>query len=153
MAQGEINHPSYVTRQMLNLRTAANSATDLSFPFDVRIRNAVATVNVAGTVAANKQSVIALGTSIQFPNVTVANGIGTATGTVTAVTTNTSTTTLGSLTAGTSTAGSNFQTGDMNARLPQGQVLQLANADATGVVTWSIEYYIDPVTGNWTGPN
>lgn len=170
MTHGPIDHPSYLARKELVLgKTTAGASTiqyataGLVFPYDVRIRNALAAVGVAGTSASPGSSIVlyAPGTSIQYPAVTLTAGLsGTSTvaangSAATALTTNTTTTTLGFIPLGTATASSVVQSGDMNFRLPAGQMLVLKNGtDATAVAgSVAIEYYIDPVSAEWTGPN
>lgn len=171
MAQGPLDHPSYLTRQTILLgKTTAGASTiqytgthggSLVFPFDIRVRNVVASVDVTGTASAVNSGLIlyAPGTSVQFPAAVLTNNIGTNVAVngsaATALTTNTSTTTLGFVTAGTSTASSVVQSGDMNFRIPAGQQLIIKNGTDSQFVMGSvaIEYYIDPVTAAWTGNN
>lgn len=171
MAQGPLDHPSYLTRQSEvfgkttaganTVQFSAGTTNGIVFPYDVRVRNAVAIVGVAGTSASPGNAIIFYcpGTSVQYPASTLTNNIGTnvaANGSAaTTLTTNTSTTTLGFVALGTSTAGVILQSGDMNFRLPAGQSLIIKNGtDATGVAgSVAIEYYVDPVSASWTGNN
>ena len=168
MAQGGLDHPSYLTRQMLvfgkstaGANTIQYATAGLVFPYDVRIRNAVGVVGVTGGVSSAQSGLIfyAPGTSIQYPATTVTNSIGTnvaANGSAaTALTTNTTTTTLGFVQIGTATASTAVQSGDMNFRLPAGQMLVIKNGTDTAAVMGSlaIEVYIDPVSATWTGQN
>jgi len=168
MAQGPLDHPSYLTRQSLVFgKTTAGANTiqfataGIMFPYDVRVRNAVAAVGIAGTSTAPGAAVVFYcpGTSVQYPASTLTNNIGTnvaANGSAaTTLTTNTTTTTLGFIGLGTSTAGVALQSGDMNFKIPAGQQLVIKNGtDATAVAgSVCIEYYIDPVTASWTGGN
>ena len=170
VAAGPLDHPSYLTRQSLifgkttaGANTIQYASNGIVFPYDVRVRNAVGVVGVAGTSTSPGSALVFYcpGTSVQFPGSTLINAIG-GTGTVavngsaaTTLTTNTTTTTLGFLAVGTATASSLLQSGDMNFKLAAGQQLVIKNGtDATGVVgSVAIEYYIDPVSASWTGTN
>ena len=171
MAQGPLDHPSYLCRQseVFGKTTAGASTVQYSggttngivFPYDVRIRNAVGIVATAGTSASPGSSIVLYcpGTSVQYPASTITNSIGTnvvANGSAaTTLTTNTTTTTLGFIPLGTATAGAVLQSGDMNFRLPAGQSLIIKNGtDATAVAgSVAFEYYVDPVSATWTGQN
>lgn len=162
---GRYDHPSYLTRQVLTFgKTTAGANTvqyggtagaGIVFPFDVRIRNMVGSVQVAGTSASPGAALIVYcaGTTYQFPGTQIVNNYGTASALSTATATNTTTTTLGYIPTGTATPGSVLQSGDMNFRLPAGQPLILKNGtDATGSLgSVALEYYIDPGSGVWTG--
>lgn len=149
-----LDHPSYLTRQTLDVAVAANTALTYTFPFDIRVRSALVTVRTAGT-AGGKVTLIGLGTSVQYPN--VANfAIGTATGqagSITSVTTNTTTTTLGTATTGAAAAGVYQNMGDLNVKIPAGQQLQFSATDIQIAYNASVEYYIDPQFSAWTGSN
>ena len=168
MATGGIDHPSYLTRQSeifgkttAGANTVQYATNGLVFPMDVRVRNVVAVVGVAGTSASPGSALIFYcpGTSVQYPATTLTNSIGTniaANGSAaTALTTNTTTTTLGFVAMGTNTANTVLQSGDMNFRIPAGQQLVIKNGtDATMVAgSVAIEYYVDPVSASWTGQN
>lgn len=168
MAQGPLDHPSYLTRQSLIFgKTTAGANTvqfatnGIVFPYDVRIRNAVGVVGIAGTSTSPGSALVFYcpGTSVQFVGAKLTNAIGTNIAvngsSATALTTNTTTTTLGFLAVGTATASALLQSGDMNFKLAAGQQLVIKNGtDATGTVgSLAIEYYIDPVSATWTGGN
>lgn len=143
--QGNYDHPSYLTRQVIDLDVslAGNAGTSgaQSFISDMRVRKAAVLVRVAGTSsgAGNSASLIYIGTSIQ--------GYG-----GTATTTTTTTATLGTVALGSSTANSVVNFADMDARLFAGGVLAQKNGtDATGTYKISIESYLDPAA-TWTGP-
>lgn len=169
MAQGPLDHPSYLTRQFRGFgKTTAGANTvqfsganaGLVFPYDVRVRNAVASVQTAGTSTSPGSALIfyAPGTSVQYPASALVNVTGTiaANGSAaTAVTTNTTTVTLGFIPLGTATQSTVVWSGDMNFRIPAGQMLVIKNGtDATGVAgDVSVEVYIDPVSATWTGTN
>jgi hypothetical protein len=171
VAQGPLDHPSYLTRQSLVFgKTTAGANTvqfgaatggNIVFPYDVRLRNMVGSVSVAGTSASPGSSIVVFcpGTSVQFPGSVLTNNIGTSVAvngsSAAALTTNTTTTTLGFLPTGTATASSIVQSGDMNVRIPAGQSIVIKNGtDATVVVgSVAIEYYIDPASASWTGNN
>lgn len=148
-AQGNYDHPSYLTRQAVDMdvTTAGNAGTSaaVSFVSDMRLRSARVTVRVAGTSAGagNSASLIYIGTSYQ--------GYGTLGGTNT-LSTNTTTATLGTVALGSSTANTSVAFADMNARLVAGGVLAIKNGtDATGTVKTMLEMYLDPAA-TWTGP-
>jgi len=168
MAQGPLDHPSYLTRQAevfgkttAGANTIQYATNGLVFPYDVRVRNVIAVVGVAGTSASPGSAVILYcpGTSIQYPGQRITNNIGTnvaANGSAaTTLTTNTTTTTLGFVALGTSTANTVLQSGDMNFTIPAGQQLVIKNGtDATMVAgSVAVEFYIEPVSATWTGNN
>lgn len=171
MAQGPLDHPSYLTRQSLIFgKTTAGANTvqfgaatggNIVFPYDVRLRNMVGSISVAGTSTSPGSSIVVFcpGTSVQYPGAKITNGLGTNVAvngsSATTLTTNTTTTTLGFLPTGTATASSIVQSGDMNVKIPAGQSIVIKNGtDATVVVgSVAIEYYIDPVSATWTGSN
>lgn len=148
MAQGNYDHPSYLTRQALILgaTTAGASGTSGSFSFisDMRVRKFSAAVRTAGTTtgAASAVALIYIGTSVSGYNL---NPV--------VLTTVTTTATVGTLTLGTSVANAVSTSTDMNALLKAGGLLQMKNGtDATSVASVVLEAYIDPA-GQWTGPN
>ncbi len=161
MSTGAIDHPSYTTRQtfiITNLSTAGASAVQgatsgITFPFDVRLRNAVAIVQTAGTSSGTGAACIlyTTGTSVAFPNQTLVYGTLTVSGTVTTTTTNTASTNVGVIALGSAVAGSYAVSGDMNIRIPAGQTLLVKNGtDATSRYSLCVEYHLDPVTSTWT---
>jgi hypothetical protein len=140
MATANYDHPSFLTRQFMDafVTTAGNGAVSggVAFPWDVRIRNAIATVRTAGTATGNQVQILTIGTSYTL----------TATGT----TTNTGTTTVGSIVLGTQAAYATGTSGDLNCRIQQGCVVALKNGtDATGVAYVGIDAYLDPATASW----
>jgi hypothetical protein len=144
-SQGNYDHPSYLTRQAIDMdpSTAGASGTSggMSFISDMRIRKASVTVRVAGTSsgAGNLASLIYIGTSV--------SGF-----TGTALTTTTTTATLGSIALGSSAANTVVTIADMDARLVAGGVLAQKNGtDATGTYKVTCEMYLDPAA-TWTGP-
>ena len=143
MAQGNYDHPSYLTRQFTDMDTTTAGANGTSaltgFWTNVRLRKAAVTVRVAGTSAAggNAAIFIYIGTS-------VTGFTGTALTTTTA--------TLGTVALGSSAAGTVVLSTDMDALLVQGGVLAIKNGtDTTGTCKAMLEMYIDPL-GTWTGP-
>lgn len=147
--QGSYDHPSYLTRQAVDMdtSTAGNAGTSgaLSFVSDMRVRKASVTVRVAGTSsgAGHQAQLLYIGTSYQ--------GYGTLGGTNT-LSTNTTTATLGTLTLGSSTANTVLTFADLDARLVAGGVLAQKNGtDATGTYKIMLEAYLDPAA-TWTGP-
>lgn len=144
-SQGNYDHPSYLTRQAVDMdvTTAGANGTSAtcSFISDMRVRKASVTVRVAGTSAAggNAVNLIYIGTSVQ--------GF-----TGTALTTTTTTATLGTIALGSSAAGVVGTSSDMDALLKAGGVLALKNGtDATGTAKVMLEIYLDP-SATWTGP-
>lgn len=167
---GRYDHPAMISRDIIpfgrttaganTIQFSSTAAGPLVFPFDIIVRNIVATVGVAGTSTSPGSAIVvyAPGTSVQRPPVAIVTAFGTATGpagvtAVTAVTTNTTTTTLGVIPIGTNTANSLVQSGDLNVRIPAGQGLVLKNGtDATAVASCvMIEYHLDPQNSLWTG--
>jgi hypothetical protein len=147
--QGNYDHPSYLTRQVIDLdvSTAGASGTSgaVSFISDMRLRKASVTIRTAGTSSGTGAlaSLIYIGTSYQ--------GYGTLGGTNT-LSTNTTTATLGSIALGSSTANTVVTFADMDARLVAGGVLAQKNGtDATSVYKMTLEMYLDPAA-TWTGP-
>ena len=132
MAQGNYDHPSYLTRQMFQIgRTVAgaagtNATLFFSFPFQFRARQLVA---VVGTVGTN---------STAGSNLVYVSG--------------TTTTTAGSVLTGTSTAGSVVVGTDMNATIPANSLCYIQNAgtDALQVNSLALHWHIDPA-GTWVG--
>jgi hypothetical protein len=130
MAQGNYDHPSYLTRQMevLGKTTAGASGTSLpfSFPVDIRARQLSVVVATAGTTAGAKVNLISL------------NG--------------TTTTTVGSVATSTSTANTVLTSTDMNTIVTAGSLMYLTNGtDATSVAYASLHFHVDP-SGTWVGP-
>ncbi len=147
MAQGNYDHPSYLTRQNLGLApvtagASGTSAQRVSGVSNMRIRNAVGAVVTAGTIGTNVLSIIQ------------ANGTGIQVITSTAVTTSTGVVALGTISYGTAgnTVSVTGTSGDMNALVPAGSILTVKNgADATAVTQVTLETYLDP-SATWTGP-
>jgi hypothetical protein len=145
MAQGNYDHPSYLTRQLVDLDTSTAGANGtsalLGFWCNMRLRKVACTVRTAGTSsgAGNSAIFIYIGTSVQ--------GF-----TGTALTTTTTTATLGTVALGSSTAGTVVLSTDFDALLIQGGVIGVKNGtDTTGVVKCLMEMYLDPLA-TWTGP-
>lgn len=125
MGQGNYDHPSYITRQQINLgnTTAGNGTVGIRFSplSNLRVRNVSATVMTAGTSAGHI--------------LTIKNG----------------TTSVGSITLSTNTAGFVGTSGDLNTTVTAGTVLSVTNGtDATGVASVAAEAYLDP-QATWTG--
>ncbi len=142
---GNYNDPSYLVRQQVSLGVTTAGASGTSggkaFLSDMRIRNAIATIRTAGTSSGVGAALylMVLGTSAPIGG--------------TSTTTTTTTATLGTATLGTATAYSTATFGDMNTKVYQGSVLFMKNGtDASSVVDVTVECYIDPVTGAYTGP-
>src|SRR5229473_7122906 len=135
MAQGNYDHPSYLTRQFFDLdatTAGANGTSALTGMWtNVRVRKAACTVRVAGATAGNNAIFLYFGTAI--------TGF-----TGTALTTTTTTATLANLVLTTNTAGSVLLTTDMDALLIQGGVLGIKNGtDTVGTCKAILEMYID----------
>lgn len=148
MAEGNYDHPSYVTRQILEVVSsagAANISGYKGFISDLRLRKVAAVVRVAGTSSGtgNSANLIYVGTSY--------TGYGTLGGTNT-LTTNTTTNTLCTFALGSSAAGAYSTSTDVNARLIAGGYLAIKNGtDATGTASLTLEINLDP-GASWTGP-
>lgn len=148
MAQGNYDHPSYLTRQQMELArtTAGAGGTSLGGVVGIsalRVRNAVGVVATAGTV----------GTGASGEAIIAAQGTGILQYGATGVTTSTGVVTLGTCNFGTGALTKWFTStsGDMNATLPSGsQILLVGGTDATIVSQVNIEYYLDP-SSTWTG--
>ena len=142
MAQGNIDHASYVARQQLNLglTTVGASKTNqlMQFPAsNVRIRAVTAMIAIAGTAGATV-AVFAIGTGTTF--------------TSTSSTTFTTTSTIGTATVSTSAAGTVFSVStDANLTINSGgRLVSITGTDATLQVQLSAEAYVDPLS-SWTG--
>lgn len=132
MAQGNYDHPSYLTRQQLFLgaTTAAAGGTScrISFLSAMRIRNVSAVVQVAGTQSAG-----------EFYKIQASSVSGTATSS------------LGVMTSGTSAVGTIMTSGDLNVTLGTGTILSIVGpTSAAGVANVTVEAYLDPAA-TWTG--
>ena len=129
MAQGPIDHPSYMTRQMTAPFTTAAGANGTGtpgwvFPWDINIHQVVAVVKTAGTTANNAVFLLTGTSSV------VASGI----------------------TLGTSTAQSFGSSGNVAVKVTAGTPIYVKNsADAIGVNFVSFEYNMAPDTGTWLG--
>lgn len=145
MAQGNYDHPSYLTRQVSEfgptIAGASGTSGQIAFPNTFRFRNATGCVAVAGTIGTNVQSIIqAVGTGIVQYTTT---GVVTSTGTIA----------LGTISYGTAgnTLAAQGSSGDMNVTVPAGSVVAIKNGlDATATTNIAIEYYLDP-SATWTG--
>lgn len=147
MAQGNYDHPSYITRVSFAMgkSTAGANGTSAGQPliYDTRVRTMAALVNTAGTTAGNSAILFAVGQTVTGYNL-IPQVLTTSTALAT--------TTLGSVTLTTSTANVVAVSTDMNARVLAGGALFLKNGtDATGVYTVNVEANIDPLA-TWTGP-
>ena len=149
MAQGNYDHPSYLTRQTIGLGVSTAGASDTSggrsFISDMRVRKMSVTVRTAGTSsgAGNSANVLCIGTMV--------TGFGTGAGF--SLTTSTGTNTVGTVALGSTTALTVTTSTDMNTRIMAGSILALKNGtDATGVYDVTLEAYLD-AEATWTGPN
>jgi hypothetical protein len=129
MAQGPIDHPTYLTRQMVSPFTTAAGANGTGtpgwcFPWDVNIHQVVAVVKTAGTTSVNAVFLLA-GTS------TIASS---------------------TVTLGTSAAAVVGTSGNAAQKVTAGTPIYTKNStDAVGVNFVSFEWNMAPDTGTWTG--
>lgn len=144
MAQGNYDHPSYLTRVLfgLGLTTAGANGTSggRSLVSDMRFRKMSALIKTAGTTAGNNAILFCIGQIVTGYNLSPP-----------ALTTSTSgTNTIGSMILTTSTANAVLTSTDMNTRVLAGAAVFLKNGtDATGVCVVDLEASIDP-SGTWT---
>lgn len=141
-----LDHPSYLTRQLLDFLSTAGNGTisnGQQYPYAIRVRKMAANVVTAGTSTGYGIALLAIGTCTQSMGGTPAVSTATAT--------------LGSITLTTNTANTPAiaMSADMNTLVNQGCVLALKNlgTDATGVCTVNVEWYHDPVSSTWTVGN
>jgi hypothetical protein len=151
MAQGNYDHPSYLTRQAIGITSAAGAngtSGYKSFISDMRIRKGAWTVRTVGTSsgAGAEAMLLVIGTYV--------SGFGTGGGFGTNLTTSTGTNTVGTIgTLGSSVVGIAGTSTDFNIRLTAGSVMAIKQGtDASSVVDVTFEMYIDS-EGQWTGPN
>lgn len=143
MAQGPIDHPSYLTRQRFSLGLNAAGSGALgnheALPFAIRPHVPYAAVQTAGTSTAN--------------NVVALICVGTYTLTSSGTSTTTSgTNTIGSIAVGTATANSVVFGTDMNITVNAGGIVySKQGTDVVGVSVTGFDYTLDPVLGTWTG--
>src|SRR5579859_1868974 len=129
MAQGPVDHATYLTRQMVAPFTTTAGANGTGtpgwcFPWDVNIHQVVAVVKTAGTTSVNAVFLLA-GTS------TIAGS---------------------TVTQGTSTAQSVGTSGNAAVKVTAGTPVYVKNsADAIGVNVVSFEWNMAPDTGTWLG--
>jgi len=129
MAQGNYDHPSYLTRQQIYVgQVTGLSGTGSGCYFsppgaNLRVRKVCGVVATAGTGSAGT------------------NALGIYFGTAS----------VGSLAMGTTAVGSIVSSGDLNAVLYTGTAFQItkSSADATGVTNIIVECNIDPAA-SWT---
>lgn len=145
MAQGNYDHPSYLTRQHAEFGPvtagAAGTSCHAAYPSTLRFRGVVGTVITAGTIGTNVQAIIQ------------ATGTGILVYGSTAITTSTGVTVLGTVSFGTAgnTIGAVATIADINAAVPANSAISIKNGtDATAVTTVTMEYYLDP-SATWTG--
>lgn len=143
---GPIDHPSFLTRQHLQLATVAGNGSvsnGLQMPWAIRVRTITANVRTAGTSTGYGVALIAIGTCTQSMGGTPVVSTATAT--------------LASVTLSTNTANqpATAASADANTLVNQGCVLALKNlgTDATGVASVVAEWSLDPVNSVWTQGN
>lgn len=126
MATGAYDHPAFLSRLFVGITTtagASGTSGQIAFPTAMRLRNCQVTVRTAGSSATTGNKVDIF--------------VGTAS--------------VGSVTNGTSAAGSTGTSGDLNTLVPAGTVIATKNGtDATGVAHVVMEMHIDPTTGTWS---
>ena len=142
MAQGPIDHPSYLTRQRFdlgNFTAGANALGQVKSPgFAIRPHVPVVAIQTAGTATANAANIICVGTYTLTTS-------GTST-------TTSGTNTLQSVTLSTAAANTVVVGSDMNVTLNANAVVYIKNgADTVSVYTTQFDYTLDPVLGTWTG--
>jgi hypothetical protein len=131
MAQGNYDHPTYITRQMdsAGLTTVGNGGTSLTqgFPMDIMFRGFSAAVVTAGTTAGMTLTAYSL--------------VGTVT------------TSLAAVTLTTSVANTVVTSPDPNALIPAGGLLFYKNGtDATGKANITQTFHGSPSSGTWGAP-
>lgn len=142
MSQGPIDHPSYLTRQQLELGPTTIGASKTNQLFispasNIRIRACSALVNIAGTGAATV-ALFAIGTGTTF--------------TATSSATFTTTSTIGTATLSTSAAGTVVSINtDANLTINSGgRLVSVTGTDAAVQSVIAVEAYVDPLS-SWTG--
>lgn len=129
MAQGQYDHPSYLTRQqhyLLAEAGASGTGCHRAFNSAMRLRQAQAVTSIAGTIGTNVAAIL-FGNGTAIPGGTMSFGTG-GNNTSTIVTST-----------------------DLNYTLGSGLVLSVKNGlDATAEVGITIEMYVDPAA-SWTG--
>lgn len=142
MSQGPIDHPSYITRQQLQLGVTTIGASKTNQLFtppasNLRVRACSALVNIAGTGAATV-ALFAIGTGTTY--------------TATSSATFTTTSTIGTATLSTSAAGTVVAIStDANLTINSGgRLVSVTGTDAALQAVLSCEAYIDPLS-SWTG--
>lgn len=131
MAEGNYDHPSYITRQQtyVGITVAGNGGTSLpmTFPCSMRLRGIGYAVKTAGATAGAGLNALLL------------------TGTVT--------TTLLAMTVGTAAANTMFTSTDPNASVPAGSLMYFQNGtDTANVGSVVIMHHLDAVLGTWAAP-
>lgn len=134
MAQGGIDHPSYITRQTYSMpTTVAGSGTSAysSVPFAIHIRQITGAITVAGTGAALNATPILMAGTVALATMTFGTHANAATVGL-----------LGTVV-------------DAAASVAAGTLLSVANTstpDLTYTAHLSFEYYLD-AQATWTGNN
>jgi hypothetical protein len=130
MAEGNYDHPTYITRQMVPLgkitATSLGTFAQSVYPMDIMFRGFSVLVDTAGPAAAAMTAYSLNGTV---------------------------TTSLAAVTIGTATAKSTFNSPDPNYLLPAGaQLYYVAGTDSTGVYSLTQMHHGSPSTGTWGAP-
>lgn len=129
MAQGPIDHATYLTRQMTAPFTTTAGANGTGtpgwvFPWDINIHQVVAVVKTAGTTSVNAVFLL----------------------------TGTSSVASSSITLGTSAAQTVGTSGNLAVKVPAQTPIYVKNStDAVGVNFVSFEWNMAPDTGTWLG--
>lgn len=131
MAQGGLDHPAYLTRQLalLGVTTAgANGTTTTNFvaPWDINVHNVTGFVKTAGTSATTGNQVFLLAGTTTVAGSTVVMG--------------------------TTAAGGTATSGNAGVKVTAGTQINLKNGtDATGVTLITFDWNIAPDSGTWVG--
>ena len=129
MAQGAIDHPTYLTRQMSSPFTTTAGANGTGtpgwcFPWDINIHQVVAVVKTAGTTANNAVFLLTGTSSVASSGITLGTGAAATVGT----------------------------SGNVAVKVPAKTPIYVKNsADAIGVAFVGFEYNIAPDSGTWLG--
>lgn len=130
MAQGNYDHPTYITRQMVLLgnivATSLGTFAKGAYPMDIMFRGFELLVVGAGPAAAAMTAYMLNGTT---------------------------TTSLATVSIGTATALTPLRSNDPNTLVPQGAaVFYKCGTDSTGTYAVTQMHHGSPSTGTWSGP-
>lgn len=129
MPSGKYDHPSFLTRQVIPMLSAAGAngtSNSFTLPWDINVHQMRATVVTAGTSATTGHQVFLLSGTTSVTNSSIA--------------------------LNTMTAGQSGTTGDLATKITAGTIISLKNGtDATGVARVMLEYNLSPDTATWLG--